>query len=88
MPDLYAHAVIEDPESGRKFQRGDAVPDDLPGIEELREFGSVSDEEYVAPEPDEAQVAAAEVVDEDTVIVGGVEYKRAEDGATIEGDSA
>ena len=41
----YAHAVIE--HGSIKYQRGDLVPDDLPGLDELVEYGSVSSEPYV-----------------------------------------
>lgn len=46
----YAHAVIVDPRNDFRYERGHPVPDDLPGIEELREYGSVKDEPYEAPE--------------------------------------
>jgi hypothetical protein len=48
----YAHAVIVDPRTDFRYERGHPVPDDLPGIEELREFGSVKDEPYEAPRAD------------------------------------
>ena len=48
----YAHALIENPEDGTKYQRGDKVPKSVPGYDELVEAGSISDEEYV-PEPTE-----------------------------------
>ena len=50
---LFAHAVIEvpvDPEDASKgvvrYERGDVIPDDLLGVDELVEHGSVSEEEY------------------------------------------
>lgn len=48
---MYAHARIEHPETGEVYERGDVVPDDLPGIEELAEFGSVSEDEFDDPDP-------------------------------------
>lgn len=39
---LYAQTVIEEPgRDGRKFQPGDQVPADLPGIDELKDSGAV-----------------------------------------------
>lgn len=64
----YAHALIEvplDPEDVSKgvtrFERGKEVPNDLPGIEELREGGSVRDEPYdpaadTSPPPDVVEI--------------------------------
>lgn len=76
----YAHAVIEvpfdaeDPTQGVVvYQRGDEVPDDLPGAEELREHGSVRDEEYDASK-EPTQVP-------DFVEIDGVRYVKADDGA-------
>jgi hypothetical protein len=50
---LFAHAVIEvpvDPEDATRgvtrYERGDVVPDDVPGAAELSEAGSLSDESY------------------------------------------
>jgi hypothetical protein len=43
---LYAHAVIEDPDTGKRYQRGDEVPDDLPGIDRLKKAGSVSSKKH------------------------------------------
>lgn len=78
----YAHAVIENPEDGTKYQRGDEVPADLPGYDELVEGGSISDEEYV-PEPNDmlADVDLRNVVevDDQTVIIDGVTYKKTSD---------
>lgn len=49
---MYAHARIVDPRDGQVYERGaDNVPDDLPGIEELKEYGSVSDEPFTDPDP-------------------------------------
>lgn len=48
---MYAHARIEHPESGEVYERGDTVPDDLPGLDELVEYGSLSDEEFTDPDP-------------------------------------
>lgn len=49
----YAHAVIEvpvDPEDATlgvtRYELGDEVPSDLPGYDELAEYGSVSDDPY------------------------------------------
>lgn len=36
----YAHVHLEDPRTDRKYQPGDLVPDDLPGLSELVEHGS------------------------------------------------
>lgn len=38
---MYAHVHLEDPRTDRKYLPGDAVPDDLPGIAELIDAGSV-----------------------------------------------
>jgi hypothetical protein len=67
----YAHASIEDPRNGNKFHRGDKVPDDLPGLDELVEAGSVSDEKY---DPDSEPKLAPE-----EVVIDGVTYKKASD---------
>lgn len=48
---MYAHARIVDPRDGQVYERGTTVPDDLPGIEELQEHGSVSEEEFADPDP-------------------------------------
>jgi hypothetical protein len=76
----YAHAVIEvprdanDPSQGSvTYKRGDTVPDDLSGIEELREAGSVRDEEY-DPSDEPTQVP-------DFVEIDGVRYVKTGDGA-------
>lgn len=36
----YAHVHLEDPRTDRKYAPGDLVPDDLPGLAELVEYGS------------------------------------------------
>lgn len=38
---LYAHAVIEDPETGDIYVPGDKVPAKLAGIAELKKAGTV-----------------------------------------------
>lgn len=53
---MYAHALIEfpatqvdgelDPRAGDLYHPGDEVPDDLPGLDELVEWGSVSDKPW------------------------------------------
>ena len=40
----YAHTVIE--HGSVKYQPGDVVPDDLPGLDELADAGSVSTEQF------------------------------------------
>lgn len=40
---LYAHAHLEDPRSGVVYKPGDAVPEDLPGVDELVDGGAVDD---------------------------------------------
>lgn len=59
-----AHARIEHPETGEIFEPGDKVPAKLPGLEELRDAGSVSDEPYdqdpVGEALREAQIGALE----------------------------
>jgi len=64
-----AHALIE--ADGVRYDRGQDVPDDLPGIEELREYGSVSDEAY--------DPAVDEVPPPEEISIDGVIYKRAHD---------
>jgi hypothetical protein len=63
----FAHAVIVDPRTDRRFERGSEVPDDLPGIEDLRKFGSVSDEEYDGPVQGEPATTIAGVLTEEDV---------------------
>lgn len=48
---MYAHARIEHPLTGEIYERGDTVPDDLPGLDEMQEAGSVKDEEFTDPDP-------------------------------------
>ena len=40
----YAHTVVE--HGSTRYQPGDVVPDDLPGIDELAAAGSVSTEQF------------------------------------------
>ena len=40
----YAHTVVE--HGSTKYQPGDVVPDDLSGLDELIEHGSVSTEQF------------------------------------------
>ncbi len=37
----YAHVHLEDPRTDRKYAPGEEVPEDLPGLEDLRAHGSV-----------------------------------------------
>lgn len=76
----YAHALIEvpvDPEDATKgvvkYGRGDEVPADLPGYDELVEGGSIRDEVY-DPEADKSPAP-------DTVEIDGVKYIKVADGA-------
>jgi hypothetical protein len=76
----YAHALIEvpvDPEDTTKgvvkYDRGDEVPADLPGLDYLREGGSVGDEPY---DPEKDKVPAPDVVE-----IDGVKYVKASDGS-------
>jgi hypothetical protein len=81
---FYAHAVIE-LEDGTKIQRGDSVKkSDVEGFDELLDAGSISEEPYVAPEPEASDIKVAQTVDDDTVVVDGVVYKRASDGASTD----
>lgn len=80
----YAHAVIEvprdadDPSAGVVvYRRGDEVPDDLTGMDELREYGSVRDEEY---DPSDEPVQTPQSVE-----INGVRYVQSGDGATTTG---
>lgn len=55
----FAHAVIE--LDDRTYQRGEKVPEDLPGFEELLDGGAVSKDEYdasvdVVPAPDYVEI--------------------------------
>lgn len=72
---MYAHVLMEDPRDGAKYHRGDEVPADLPGLDELLEAGSVSDSEYGDAE------RAAERVQPDEIEIDGVVYRRSSDGA-------
>ena len=76
----YAHALIEvpvDPEDSSKgvvrYARGEEVPADLPGYDELVDGGSVSDATY---DPATDKVDAPDVVE-----IDGVKYVKASDGA-------
>lgn len=86
----YAHALIENPEDGTKYARGDKVPKSLPGYDELVEAGSISDEEFV-PEANDmlADIDLRNVVevDDSTVIIDGVTYKKSTDGAEATEDA-
>jgi hypothetical protein len=57
---LYAHAVIVDPRTDFRYERGQEVPDDLPGLDELQQFGSVKDEPYVAPRDGDDAIVLSE----------------------------
>lgn len=75
---FYAHAVIEVGDT--KFQRGDEVPSDIDGFDELVESGSVREDEEYDPAADE--VGPPEVVE-----IDGVRYVQASDGADTQGAS-
>lgn len=82
----YAHAVIEvprdaeDPSAGVvTYQRGAEVPDDLAGMDELREYGSVRDESY---DPAEEPAQTPDVVE-----IDGVRYVKTGDDANTTGGS-
>lgn len=66
----FAHALIE-LEDGSRIQRGDTVPDELPGLEDLLESGAVSEDEYDA----EADVAGPP----EYVEIDGVRYVKTSD---------
>jgi hypothetical protein len=68
---LFAHALIEVGDT--KYKRGDLVPEDLPGLDELIEGGAVSPETY--------NPASDEVGPPDVVEIDGVTYVQAEDSA-------
>ncbi len=36
----YAYQLINDPRDGHKYQPGDVLPDDLPGLDELELVGT------------------------------------------------
>lgn len=72
----YAHALINDPRSGKRYRQGDKVPDDLPGFDELVEGGAVSAEKY---DP------AADVLPPPGIVeIDGVRYVKAEDTTEVE----
>lgn len=60
----YAHARIEvrnEDDSVTIYDRGDEVPEDIDGYDEMVEAGSISDEEYdpaadVSPPPDYVEI--------------------------------
>lgn len=57
---LYAHALIE-LEDGTRFDRGETLPEDIPGIEDIKEAGSASTEPYdetqdQLPPPEEVEI--------------------------------
>jgi hypothetical protein len=79
----YAHATIEDPADGKKYMPGDTVPKKLQGFDELVEQGAISDEEYV-PEPSaiaEPNLTNVVEIDENTVEIDGVIYKKTSDSS-------
>lgn len=76
---LYAHAVIELPD-GSKIQRGAQVPEDLEGLDELVEAGSVSEDSY--------DPAADKVDPPDVVEIEGFRYIKATDGGEGGSDAA
>ncbi len=77
---MYAHSVIEDPRDGTRYQRGDVVPDDIPGLNDLVDCGFVKETEYGEAE------RAAERVPPETIEVEGVVYRRVV-AASDSGDS-
>jgi hypothetical protein len=86
----FAHATIIDPREGRhRYEPGDQVPDDLPGLDELVEAGSVSDEEYVPPVEETAAVNLVSVaeIDENTVQIGDKVYTLSEVHKTASDDA-
>lgn len=76
MSELYAHAVIETAD-GTRINRGDVVPADLEGVEDLQAGGSVRSDEYVEQ--------PLEVQPPNEIVIDGVTYKKASDGA-VTGD--
>jgi hypothetical protein len=75
----YAHALIEvrlDDESVVKYDRGEEVPEDIPGYDELVEGGSISEEPY---DPEQDKSAPPQYVE-----IDGVRYTRQEN--TDEGE--
>lgn len=83
---LYAHAVIDAP-NGVRYQRGDEInekdfvvkDDDTDHLAELLDGGSVSEKDY--------DPAVDEVPMPDVVVIDGVEYKKAADGAEEASDA-
>lgn len=74
----YAHAVIETSD-GTVYKRGDQVPSDLEGYDELVDAGSVRDEEYdAADEPTQTP---------DFVEIDGVRYIKTGEGSGSEENS-
>ena len=68
----YAHALIE-LENGDLIERGEEVTGEIEGYDELVEGGSISDEEY---DPAQDEVGPPE-----TVVIDGITYVQASDGA-------
>lgn len=66
----YAHCLINDPRDGTRYEAGDVVPDDLPGLDELADAGSVQDEKY---DPDQEETLTPNVV-----YIEGVRYEKQE----------
>jgi hypothetical protein len=67
----YAHALIEvrqDDGSVVKYDRGEEVPTDIPGYDEMVEAGSIRDEEY---DPDQDKSDPPPYVE-----IDGVRYMR------------
>jgi hypothetical protein len=64
---MIAHAVVVDPRTGRRFERGDTVPAGLPGEDALIDAGSLRDEPYeeeqVTADPDIAVVMSSSDVE-------------------------
>lgn len=80
---LYAHAVLEipnDPEDSTqgvtKYQRGEIVPSDLPGSDELLESGAISEEEY-DPIVDEVGPPATLEMDGVTYVIASEQHGEA-----------
>jgi len=67
----YAHAVIET--SDHTYKRGDEVPSDLEGYDELVDAGSIRDEEY---DPSEEPTQHPDFVE-----IDGVRYVKTGEGA-------
>lgn len=72
----YAHALINDPRTGQRYQQGDEVPEELPGFDELVEGGAVSTEPY--------DPAADVLPPPATVEIEGVRYIKVEDNTEAE----